>query len=454
MRSRHLTSRRQALASAGFGLLGASLATSARADEPLTDSPPHRLDVRACGARGDGVTDDTAAFQTALDQAYEAGGGSVFVPPGRYLIATHLVVPQNVTLEGIFSAPPTTPWRSNAPDGKPQLTGSVLLAVEGADKPDGTPFIQLGFNATLKGIAVFHPEQRETNPPIAYPWTISSSLQGADNCSIIDVLLINPYQAVDFGGRATGRHLIRNLNAAPLHRGLFIDHCLDVGRVENVHFWPFWGATNAANQYRLEEGKAFVIGRTDWQHITNCFCIGYETGFQFVRGCSQHPAYQGGGNAQIIGGGADLCNRAVHVVELQGHSGTRFVNSQIYGDIIVESTNHGPVQFTACGLFGSAYGVHGVGLAHIEGGGKVSFTDCHIHCIDPRNTPRPLILAKAGRLQVRGCEILEGHAARDHIVLEAPVAYATISDNTSRGPFTVINNATGKTVIRDNISEA
>ena len=88
----------------------------------------------------------------------------------------------------------------------------MLLAIEDAGKPDGTPFIQLA-NATLKGIAVFHPEQKDTNPPVAYPWTVSSSLQGADNCSIIDVLLINPYQAVDFGGRATGRHYIRNLYA-------------------------------------------------------------------------------------------------------------------------------------------------------------------------------------------------------------------------------------------------
>ena len=446
-------SRRQAFTTTGLAMLGASLAPFTRAADTAAATFSHHLDVRAFGAKGDGTTDDTAAFQTALNQAYQAGGGTVFVPPGRYLIATNLIVPHNVTLEGIFTAPPTTPWRSDNPEGKPQLAGSVLLAVEGAGKAEGTPFIQLEFNATLKGIAVFYPEQKDTNPPVPYPWTISSSLHGTDNCSIIDVLLINPYQAVDFGGRATGRHFIRNLYGAPLYRGLFIDHCIDVGRVENVHFWPFWGASGAAQEFRSKEGKAFIIGRADWQHLTGCFCIGYETGFQFVRGCSPNPAYQGGGNAQIIGGGADGCNRAVHVVEMQGHSGTRFVNSQIYGDIIVEATNHAPLQLTACGLFGSMHAANGVGLALIEGGGKVSFTDCHIHCIDPRNTPRPLIHARAGRLQVRGCEFLDGHAARDHVVLEAEVAYANISDNTSRSAFTVVNNAKGKTVVRDNLSE-
>ena len=33
----------------------------------------------------------------------------------------------------------------------------------------------------------------------------------------------------------SGAH-IRNLYAHPLYRGIFIDNCFDVGRIENVHF--------------------------------------------------------------------------------------------------------------------------------------------------------------------------------------------------------------------------
>lgn len=55
----------------------------------------------------------------------------------------------------------------------------------------------------------------------------------------------------------------------------------------------------------------------------------------------------------------------MHVVELQGHSGARFTNSQIYGDIIVEATNHGPLTFSACGLLGSMWATNGIGLARI-----------------------------------------------------------------------------------------
>lgn len=440
--------RRTAFTSAGLAMLGSSLA----AETKVTSSNDHRLNVRDFGAKADQTTDDTAAFQAAIDAAHSAGGGSVFVPPGMYRLNGTLIVKLNVTLEGIFTAPPTIPWTAESL-GKGAPNGSVLLTFAGKGDASATPFIQLAYNATVKGIAVFHPEQTDTNPPIAYPWAISSQLSGADNCSLIDVLLVNPYQAVDFGGRHTGRHFIRNLNAAPLHRGLFIDHCIDVGRVENVHFWPFWGATGGAAEYRRKHGKAFIIGRTDWQHLTNCFCIDYETGFQFIACTSPAAAYQGGGNAHITGGGADGCNRAVHVVEMQGHSGTRFVNSQIYGDIIVEATNNAPLTFSACGLFGSMHAANGIGLARIEGGGKVSFTDCHIHCLDPRNTLRTLIHAKSGRLQVRGCDFIDGALPREHVLLDEGVMSANISDNTSRTPFIVTNKAKGKTVVRDNLSE-
>ena len=42
------------------------------------------------GAKGNGRTDNTKAFQTALDAAGAAGGGTVFAPPGDYRFAgTH-----------------------------------------------------------------------------------------------------------------------------------------------------------------------------------------------------------------------------------------------------------------------------------------------------------------------------------------------------------------------------
>ena len=181
------------------------------------------------GAKGDGQTDDTAAFQRALDAVASAGGGIVSVPVGKYLIKGHLTIPENVTLEGIWRAPV---------NGRPFDSGSALLATEGQGDADGAPFIAMSTNSALSGLTILYPEQVIANPPRAYPWTVQS-VEGADNCAIRNVTMVNPYQAVDFGTHVTGRHFIDGLYAYPLFKGIYINQCYDVGRIQNIHFWPF-----------------------------------------------------------------------------------------------------------------------------------------------------------------------------------------------------------------------
>src|SRR5271167_161197 len=44
--------------------------------------------VRDFGAKGDGVTLDSGAVSTAINACVKQGGGTVYVPPGRYVIGT------------------------------------------------------------------------------------------------------------------------------------------------------------------------------------------------------------------------------------------------------------------------------------------------------------------------------------------------------------------------------
>lgn len=59
------------------------------------------------GAKGDGLTNDTAAIQKALDAAYNAGGGTVVIPNGTFIVKGNgdasdgcLQIRDNVTLTG------------------------------------------------------------------------------------------------------------------------------------------------------------------------------------------------------------------------------------------------------------------------------------------------------------------------------------------------------------------
>lgn len=50
------------------------------------------VNVKAYGAKGDGVTDDREAIQAAIDDIFEAGGGVVYFPLGTYLISSPLLL--------------------------------------------------------------------------------------------------------------------------------------------------------------------------------------------------------------------------------------------------------------------------------------------------------------------------------------------------------------------------
>jgi hypothetical protein len=391
----------------------------APAAEPSPQRPfPGSLNVQDFGAAGDGSKDTTDAFKAALRAAAEGGNYAVFVPRGRYLIKGTLDVPANVRLEGVF----------DAPSGRNARDGSILLAVAGAGEPKGQPFITLHQSSTLRGLTVFYPEQQMKNPPVAYPWTICG--QG-DNISLIDVLLVNPYEAVDFGTHAAGRHFISGLYAQPLFRGLFIDQCYDVGRVENVHFWPFWGGWEGElAAFTRSEGIAFILGRTDWEFLTNCFCIGYRIGYHFIA----NPP--GPGNCLLTQCGSDIGPTAVRVDSSQSHAGISFVNGQFMAGIEVSASNSGPVKFTACGFWGIPTTDH---HAVLQGTGHTTFNGCHFINWGQRDKTAPAILARSGGLTVTGCDFMDPGKAQ--VALEPGVEAALIYGNRLREKELITNRA-------------
>lgn len=402
------------------------IATSCDARE-AAGQPVSSTDVTAYGARADGKTDDTAAFQRALDAAGKKGG-VVSVPPGGYLIAGSLSIPEGVTLQGIWQAPHNTAL------GK----GSVIYATGSAGKEDGPPLINLDQNSCIKGMTIFYPDQDATAIK-PYPWTIQGK---GTNCSVIDVTLANPYKAIDMGTHWNELHYIRNVYGQPLKIGVYIDKCTDIGRVENVHFnpnaWtrsghpsaPTGPKTEALYNYLKENLVGFKIARTDWEYISNCFVIFPKIGFHFTSG------EMGPGNALISQSGGDICETAVQVDATQGHAGAAFTGCQFMSRVVVSPTNDGPIKFANCGFWPID---KTASQAVIEGRGTVTFTGTHFADWGNSDPNAACINVKSGSVIVNGCEF--DAAGKRQIELGAGTKSATILGCQFKGGEKITNNA-------------
>ncbi len=376
-------------------------------------------------AIADGTFDNTKIFQKALDEMNAVGGGTVFVPSGKYAISTHLTIPDNVTLEGVFKAPATR---------IAECKGSVLLAFEGAGSEEGEAFITLKHNSTLKGLSVFYPEQDKQNLH-PYPWCVRGN---GDNCSIVDVLLVNPWNAVDFGTRAAGRHYIKGLYAQPLKTGVFVDKCFDVGRMENVHLWPFWD--EALGEYTAKNSVGFIFGRTDWQFVTGCFCIFYKIGFLFK------DFEHGAGNVLLVNSGSDVGPLAVKVEKVMPTAGISWSNCQFMAGIEISEENEGPVKFDNCGFWGvKTTTTH----ANVRGNGKISFNQCQFSKWDQVSQGHAAIYSEGRCVSITNCDFMDPD--HNHIHIDKNAYCAIIKGNTFKDEVRIVNESDGDVVQNSNI---
>jgi hypothetical protein len=178
--TRRLGRRAAPLLVAGV-LVGASAPGTPAGTRAATagDAPPERrdvaavreLDVRTFGARGDGVTDDTAALQRALDAG---AGGVVRVPPGTYLV--HADGARDGGSGGI--APRSHTRLLLAP-------GAVLKAMSTSSSDYIVVRIERVSNVVVEGGAIAG--ERETHPGRDGEWGFGIGIFGATDVTIRDV---------------------------------------------------------------------------------------------------------------------------------------------------------------------------------------------------------------------------------------------------------------------------
>ncbi|HOJ68305.1 MAG TPA: glycosyl hydrolase family 28-related protein [Candidatus Hydrogenedentes bacterium] len=431
-----------------MGVIWLAVAGLATADPPMTSGVPAIRNVMDYGVTLDGSRDCTEAFQRALNDVAALGGGAVEVPTGRYRFDGSLEIPSNVTLRGTFAYSPAHAGIRDVGQKEPPVFGSVLEPRGGAGSEEGAPFLLLRDNATVQGFTVHYPEQDpQAQEPTPYPWTV---MMRGNNCALLDMQLLNPFKAID--ASENQRVLIRNIHGQPIRLGIYVDKVFDIGRIENVHWNPWWSFRTPVYAWQMEHGEAFVFGRTDWHYVLNTFCYGYHVGYHFIE------TEQGACNGNFLGIGADDCNTAV-LVDQAAPMGVLITNGEFTSfngedPVMIRVSRHhsGTLRLVNCAFWGPCRRI-----ADIDGTGMVGFGDCTFQewSRAPKDSPDagrefPAIRALGGSVMIRGCEFMEN---RPQLEIGPRAFRVLFSENFTIGKLRVIKGKSDAHVlIRDNMA--
>ncbi|MBR8083070.1 hypothetical protein KDX23_09970 [Burkholderia vietnamiensis] len=223
------------------------------------------------GAKGDGVTDDTARIQAAVNWAMNSRL-ALFVPStvNGFRTTAPIYISKGVTLIGAG----TVPFGSTGPNGT-RGPGSWFFL----DHPG------VGFSVATTADATFVTTVRFQNfgtyrkhtAAVGPGWTptVFNFDFACNNADVIfnDMMLLNPYQGIYLSNGNAGRITLENVRGQFLAAGIVIDNALDTCRINNFHNWPFWINDTSITNWQTANATVISFTRCDNPFLTNIFSI-------------------------------------------------------------------------------------------------------------------------------------------------------------------------------------
>lgn len=227
--------------------------------------------VQDFGAVGDGVTNDTAAFQAAIDSLGTNGG--VVRAVGKFLITGTVTLNPHTFLTGDFRmpGPGTKVTENDPPTAYHEIKSGTLVLGASAT-------LRLMQGAGLDGLLIYRSGmQFPVANPSAYSGT-AVTIQG-DDASVKNSFITGFNKGIYSDGYQRPQVdyvFLDNVN------GVEIARCYDIATISNCHAWPFstiqWGTDYVKD---MRSGVAFHFRDVnDWGKVYNCFSYGYGTGFK------------------------------------------------------------------------------------------------------------------------------------------------------------------------------
>lgn len=260
------------------------------------------FDATRYGADRTGRRDATLAIQRALYACQDAGGGTVWLPVGRYVVRDTLEVHSFCTLRGDRRDPGT---------GRSQGAYGTVVVAELASGNDGPVLFRIGGSAGVMGVTTYYPRQSAAEPvPYNYTFEIPGGAWiGNENymmATVSDVTMLNSYRGIGIStmpndrgaapssGQVHESSTIRNVKGTALFEGARAYNGADVGTWENITFSnAYWAGAPSAyrpparavlDRWTRANGTGLVLGDLEWDQFHRINLADYKTGIHVVAG--------------------------------------------------------------------------------------------------------------------------------------------------------------------------
>ncbi len=363
----------------------------------LEDSPSRSIDVRELGARGDGKSDDTSAFEKAIETARSAGL-AVFVPRGVCRLTRTLVV-ENISLSG----PTPGVWCADT-DALP------ILLPEQRDQP----CLHLKAGGGVQAMAIRYDWQSE---PTSGPPAIVVSGVGA---YISHVKIMYCWDGVLADGESNiGRFNMENVFiVAPRNIGVRVTGTWDAPTIRNVEVWNVGPVPRP-----LEKGIGFDLGKNDLIRLSDCFVFAMNIGYLLRDEIPEVPI-KGGTWGMLTGCSTDYCSIGIDV---RGENTVSIAGGSYWNhhqSLRVNGTN-ARVRVAGAELKSNA-----APCIEVMQSEQVVVSGCSI--LRPmKEYAFPAVHLKGGLTTMTGCHI---HSVTEGVRVESGVRSALVSDNTIETP--------------------
>lgn len=283
--------------------------------------------------------DISSLLQEALNKVKKAGGGTVYLPTGRYLVESPIVVPSGVELRGSWDVQHHT-----------QSGGTALFTnYDGGEKGElGESLIQLEENAGLNGLTIAQlnivSDGYDINNPRKTPFLIQGK---GPKVYVINVTVSLGDKGIDLASYDTSGHYVDYFAGVLLRAGIWAGGGSEGGYIRNMQFNPHYGA-------RLPKGKqgypeavmtkfvqshcsALKFSDVKHQTIFNNFVYGSVYGIHFLK-----DAITGNcpGQITMIGHGSDGCTYSLFVEDADENTKIVAINSELVNTNI----SHEPIR--------------------------------------------------------------------------------------------------------------